>query len=205
MGTSLNLLSLVDSLGVIVTHIALLDECYSVCRGIVIAGCDVTVLGEYEASSSLNLLSAVVGHVDPVTYPDVTGSRVVHPSVRMGGLGRLAGLRRLAGSRARVRRAVAGRLGTSVAVSLIAVILGRRGRLGRLVVDTFNSTLSLYALAGCSAIAILVVHIGLCLVSTVVFFVRAGRDALCLVDGFHAIVTEVTLLNEFNGMRCSHA
>ena len=53
--------------------------------------------------------------------------------------------------------------------------------------------------------AILVVHIGLCLVSTVVFFVRAGRDALCLVDGFHAIVTEVTLLDEFNGMRFNHA
>lgn len=53
--------------------------------------------------------------------------------------------------------------------------------------------------------AILVVYIGLCFVSTVVFFVGAGRDALCLVDGFHAIVTEVTLLNEFNAMRFSHA
>ena len=95
VGTSLNLLVLVDGLGVVVTHITLLNECYSVCRGIVIAGCDVTVLGEYKASSSLNLLSAVVGHVDPVAYPDLTGSRMVHPSVRMGGLGRLAGLRRL--------------------------------------------------------------------------------------------------------------
>ena len=138
VGTSLNRLVLVDRLGVIVTHTTLLNECYSVCLGVAKAGRGVTVLGEYPASSSLNLLSAVVGHVDPVAHPDVTGSRMVHPGVRMGRLGRLAGLRRLAGSRtriARVRRTVAGRLGTSVAVSLIAVGLGRRGRLGRLVVD----------------------------------------------------------------------
>lgn len=53
--------------------------------------------------------------------------------------------------------------------------------------------------------AIHVVHVGFGLPGAVVFFVRAGRDALCLVDGFHAIVTEVTLLNEFNGMRFNHA
>lgn len=135
MGTSLNRLVLVDRLGVIVTHTALLNECYSVRLCIAKAGRDVTVLREYPTSSSLNLLSAVVGHVDPVAYPDLTGSRVVHPSVRVGGLGRLAGLRGLAGSRARVRRTVVGRLGTSVAVGLIVVILGRRGRLCRLVVD----------------------------------------------------------------------
>ena len=59
--------------------------------------------------------------------------------VCVGRLGRLVGLRRLAGSRtriARVRRTVVGRLGTSVAVSLgVVVILGRRRRLCRLVVD----------------------------------------------------------------------
>ena len=136
MGTSLNRLVLVDSLGVIVTHIALLDERHAMCLGVARASCGVTILREYEAISSLDLLSAVVGHVDPVAHPDLTGSRMVHPSVRMGGLGRLAGLRRLAGSRTRVRRTVVGRLGTSVvAVSLSVVSLGRRSRLGRFLVD----------------------------------------------------------------------
>ena len=63
---------------------------------------------------------------------------MVHPSVRVGGLGRLARLRGLAGSRtriARVRRASVGRLGTGVAVGLIAVVLGGRRRLCGLVVD----------------------------------------------------------------------
>ena len=122
-----------------VTHIALLDESYRVCLDIIDVSGSVTVLGKYPTSSSLNLLSAVVGHVDPVAHPDIAGSRVVHPSVRVGRLGRLAGLRRLAGSRtrvARVRRTSVGRLGTSVVVGLsVVVILGRRGRLCRLVVD----------------------------------------------------------------------
>ena len=56
----------------------------------------VAVIREDVLAAYDNLLSAVVGHVDPVAHPDLTGSRVVHPSVRVGGLGRLVGLRRLA-------------------------------------------------------------------------------------------------------------
>ena len=134
----MDLLGLVDSLGTVVFRHTLHNQRTGVGLGVVDIGSGIAVIREDVLVTHDNLLSAVVGHVDPVAHPDVAGSRVVHPGVRMGGLGRLAGLRRLAGSRtriARVRRTVAGRLGTSVAVGLIVVILGRRGRLCRLVVD----------------------------------------------------------------------
>ena len=139
VGTGLNRLGLVDGFRTVVIRNTLLDECYSVRFGIGVASSGIAVVSEDVFGTDRDLLSTVVWHVDPVAYPDVAGSRVVHPSVRMGRLGRLAGLRGLAGSRtriARVRRAVVGRLGTSVAVGLgVVVILGRRGRLCRLVVD----------------------------------------------------------------------
>ena len=109
--------------------------------GVIDVSSGIAVVSEDILATDSDLLSAVVGHVDPVAHPDVAGSRMVHPGVRMGGLGRLAG-RRTGVARVtsvvgtRVRRTVAGRLGTRVAVvSLIAVGLGRRRRLCGLVVD----------------------------------------------------------------------
>ena len=58
-----------------------------------------------------------------------------------------------------------------------------------------------YALAGRSAVAILVVHVSLRLVPAVVFRVGTDRDALGLVDSFHAVVVRQTGLQKLLGVR----